>query len=357
MGRWAVNGRAEHGRAHVRPAHSRAARAAHLTLLFALAACGSGPSEPIRPEPPPPPPIPDPIAIPARGTASTLDIATWNVLNFGATNQGPSDDRLQFARVRDVIRGTDADIWGMQEVISGEAFDNLVDSLPGYAGLLADDSTVVGGTDSYHSNEIKVGLIYKTSVLQPTAARIILADLDYEFAGRPPLEITARITFDGNTHDAVFIVLHAKAAADSTSWMRRGAGAAGLKAYLDENWPSTVVFVPGDWNDDVDESISQGRDTPYRVFVNATEDWAFPTAELSEAGITSILGFDEIIDHILASNEGMAWYEEDSALAYRVDEVIENYRQTVSNHVPVMVRFRPGGGLAVCAAENRSGYL
>ena len=322
-----------------------ATRAAHLTLLLTLAACGgSGPSEPIRPEPPPPPPVPEPIAIPARGTASTLDIATWNVLNFGATNQGPSDDPLQFARVRDVIRGTDADIWGMQEVIDADAFQNLVDSLPGYAGILANDSEVAGGTDAYYNAEIKPGLIYKTSVLQPTAARIILADLDYEFAGRPPLEITARLTFDGNTHDAVFIVLHAKAASDSTSWMRRGAAGAGLKSYLDENWPSTLVFVPGDWNDDVDESITQGRDTPYRAFVNAAGDWAFPTAELSEAGITSILGFDDIVDHILASNEGMAWYEEDSALAYRVDELIENYRQTVSNHLPVMVRFRPGGG-------------
>lgn len=344
-GVWALHGRAKHGRAHVPPGPSnRANRAVHLTLLLALAACGSDPSEPIRPEPPPPPPIPEPIAIPARGTASTLDIATWNVLNFGATNQGPSDDPLQFARVRDVIRGTDADIWGMQEVINGEAFDNLVDSLPGYAGILANDSEVAGGADAYQNAEIKVGLIYRTSVLQPTAARIILADLDYEFAGRPPLEITARLTFDGNTHDAVFIVLHAKAAADSTSWRRRGAAAAGLKSYLDETWPSTPVFVPGDWNDDVDESITLGRDTPYRTFVNAAGDWAFPTAELSEAGITSILGFDEIIDHILASNEGMAWYEEDSALAYRVDEFIENYRQTVSNHVPVMVRFRPGRG-------------
>ena len=341
-----MNSRATHGRAHARSGHMgrRAAHAANLTLLFALAACGPGPSDPVRPEPPPPPPAPEPITIPARGTASSLDLATWNVLNFGATNQGPSDDPLQFARVRDVIRGTDADIWGMQEVINGEVFDSLVDALPGYGGVLANDSEVVGGTDAYHNSEIKVGLIYKTSVLQPTGARIILADLDYEFAGRPPMEVTARLTFGNTTQDAVIIILHAKAAADSTSWKRRGDAAAGLRTYLDENWPSTVVLVPGDWNDDVDESITEGRDTPYRGFVNASDDWAFPTAELSAAGVTSILGYDDIVDHILASNEAMAWYEEESALVYRVDELIENYRQTVSNHLPVLVRFRPGGG-------------
>lgn len=310
----------------------------------AVAACGSSPSDPVRPEPPPPTPIPDPITIPARGTPATLDLATWNVLNFGAPNQGPSNDPLQFARVRDVVRGTDADIWGMQEVINGTAFDNLVDSLPGYAGLLADDSNVVGGTGSYHRAELKVGLIYKTSVLQPTGARIILPGLDYEFAGRPPLEVTGTVTFGGNTYDAVIIVLHAKAASDSTSWMRRGAAAAGLKAYLDENWPSAVVFVPGDWNDDVDESITLGRDTPYRAFVNDSTDWTFPTAELSAAGVTSILGYDDIIDHVLASNEAMAWYEEGSTLVYRVDEQIENYRQTVSDHLPVLVRLSPRGG-------------
>ena len=314
------------------------------SLALTLAACGGSDAPTAPPPPEPPPTLPEPIAIPAQGTAATLDLATWNLLYFGAPNQGPSDELLQMARVRDVIRGTDADLWGVQEVTSRTAFDNLVAALPGYSGILANDPTVVGGTGSYHVSEIKVGLIYKTAVVEITGARIILSDLDRPFAGRPPLELSVRLTHAGTTHDAVVIVLHAKASSDTASWRRRAAAGAGLKDYLDANWPSAVVLVPGDWNDDVDQSITTGRDTPYRPFVNAPSDWAFPTAELSDAGVSSILGYSDVIDHVLASDEAMAWYQSGSSLVYRVDELIPNYRETTTDHLPVLVRFRPGGG-------------
>ncbi len=313
-------------------------------LLLTLAACGgSDPPTIPRPDPEPPPTLPEPIAIPAQGTDSTIDLVTWNIRYFGAPNQGPPDELLQTARVRDVILGTDADLWGVQEITNRTAFEDLVSHLPGYGGLLANDPIVVGGSDSYHASEIKVGLIYKTAVLQPTSARIIRADLDHAYAGRPPMEVSARLTFGGATYDAVVIVLHAKASADTASWARRVAAGQGLKEYLDGTWPNTLVLVPGDWNDDVDRSITEGRDTPYRVFVNATDTWGFPTAELSAAGETSILGFDDIIDHVLASNEMMAWYRAGSTLVYRVDQLIPNYRDTTSDHLPVLVRFQPSG--------------
>ena len=311
-------------------------------VLLTLPACG-GSEPPTVPPPEPPLELPDPIAIPAQGTASTIDLATWNLLYFGAPNQGPSDDLLQLARVRDVILGTDADLWGVQEVTNRTAFDSLIAHLPGYEGLLANDPIVAGGSDFYGTSEIKVGLIYKTAVLQPTSARIIRTDLDHAFAGRPPLEVSTRLTFQGATHDAVVIILHAKARADTASWERRAAGAHGLKEYLDSTWPDALVLVPGDWNDDVDQSITLGRDTPYRVLVNATDSWIFPTAELSAAGESSILGFDDIIDHVLASDEMMAWYRSGSALVHRVDRLIPNYRETTSNHLPVLVRFQPSG--------------
>ena len=50
-----------------------------------------------------------------------------------------------------------------------------------------------------------------------------------------------------------------------------------------------------------------------------------------------------MIDHILGSNEAMVYYEAESALAYRVDEYITDYLETVSDHIPVLVRFAPPG--------------
>ncbi len=315
-----------------------------LLLHLAVTACGSdSPAVPIPEPDPEPDPLPQPIAIPAQGTASTLDLATWNLLNFGSTGLGPRDETLQLARIRDVILGTDADVWGVQEVSRADAFETLLSHLPGYGGLLANDDAVVGGSDSYGSGEIKVGLIFKSSAVEVTGARIILSELDHEFAGRPPLEVRVRLHHGGLTRAAVVIVLHAKANSQVASWERRAAAAAGLKEYLDSALADDIVLVPGDWNDDVDESITSGRDTPYRALVDAAPDWTFPTAALTSAGVTSILGYDDIIDHILASDEIMAWYEPGSALVHRVDGYIPDYGNTTSDHLPVLVRFRPAG--------------
>ncbi len=136
--------------------------------------------------------------------------------------------------------------------------------------------------------------------------------------------------------------MHAKAIADETSWERRRAAGEGLKAYLDDTWPDRVVLVPGDWNDDVDESIVRGRDTPYRSLVDAAPEWVFPTADLSAAGARSMPRYTEVIDHILASDEAMAWYQEGSAMVYEVNDFIDDYLDTTSDHLPVMAKFVPG---------------
>jgi len=307
-------------------------------LLLLLAACGPG--SPIEPEPDPDT-LPEPIEIPEQGTDSTLDVATWNLLYFGSKNAGPDDEKLQMARIRDVIKGTDADLWGVQEVTSNATFDTLLTHLPGYDGLLANDSTVTHGSDYYTGGEQKVGVVFKTSMVRITGARLILTEFDSDFAGRPPLELRARLTQEGKTRDAVIIVMHLKAGEDTASYRKRAAASKALKEYVDSTLADDLVLIPGDWNDDVDESITEGRDTPFRNFVDDSADWIFPTAELSEKGSRSHVRYDDMIDHILGSDEVMEDYEEDSALAYEVDEYIPNYAETTSDHYPVLVRFLP----------------
>jgi endonuclease/exonuclease/phosphatase family metal-dependent hydrolase len=157
------------------------------------------------------------------------------------------------------------------------------------------------------------------------------------------LELRVRISVAGAQEDAVVVVIHAKASAEDAAWERRAAAAVGLKAYLEDTWPDSPVFVIGDFNDDIDESITAGRDTPYRPFVDAAPSWVFPTAALTAAGENSILGFSNMIDHILVSNEAMAWYQADSADVYGVDELIPSYETTVSDHLPVLAQFVIGG--------------
>ncbi|HEU5173150.1 MAG TPA: endonuclease/exonuclease/phosphatase family protein [Gemmatimonadaceae bacterium] len=284
--------------------------------------------------------------IPAEGTDSTLDFGTWNVEWFGDASNGPSNEPLQQENVRDVIRMTDLDLWGLQEVVNKSAFDNLLAQLPGYTGFLANDPLVTNGAAYYSdfsNTEQKVGFIYKPSIATLQGARVILTANDYDFAGRPPLEATFSVTLNGTTETLVVIVFHGKAGATSTDRTRRLNASNALKAYLDTSHPTGKVMVLGDWNDDVDVSIVSGMSSPYANFVNDPADYVFPTKALSDAGISSTVNYSDFIDHHLNTNELNATYVAGSARAMRVDQYFTSYGTTTTDHYPVASRYSVNG--------------
>jgi endonuclease/exonuclease/phosphatase family metal-dependent hydrolase len=307
--------------------------------VVGAAACGS-PSQPgpgIEPGP-----DTTRTAVPAQGTPTTLDIGNWNVDWFGATNFGPSDEALQLRNVADVMDGADLDIWGLEEVVDAGQFATLVSDLSGYAGILANDPSVVDGP-AYYSDfgdtEQKVALVWRTAVATLDSARVILTAHDYDFAGRPPVEFHLSVALNGSAEDLVVIVLHAKSGSDTASRDRRDAGAQALKAYLDATYPTQHVMVIGDFNDDVDTSITSGQPSPYRYFVDDPAAYAFPTEALSDAGIASTVSYPDMIDHQLDTNEQMATYVAGSVEAFRADAYIDNYGTTTSDHYPVIARY------------------
>lgn len=315
-------------------------RRSGLLLALALAACGGSSGT-----------TPDPggddvpVSIPSRGTAGTFDVGTWNLSWFGDDGNGPEDEALQLKRVRDVLKGADLDLWALEEVVGQGHFASLLSQLPGYAGILANDASVAGGPGAYSdfgNQEQKVALVYRTSVVEVLGAKVILTEKDHEFAGRPPLEVRVRVRLGGSTQDGVVVVLHAKADAAEASWVRRRDASAALKAYLDAAWPTTRVWVLGDFNDDVDTSISAGRASPYADFVADAGRWSFPTAALSASGTGTMVGRTDAIDHVLVSDEARATYVGGSAEAFRVDAWIPSYATSTSDHYPVLARFQPG---------------
>ena len=287
--------------------------------------------------------------VPAQGTSTSLDLATWNVEWFGDAGFGPTNETLQQANVRDVIAGADADIWALQEVVSKAAFDTLVARLPGYAGVLANDPSVVNGPQFYsdfNNAEQKVALVYKTSIASVNSAKIILTQNDYDFAGRPPMELNLTVTLNGVSEPLVVIVLHMKSGADQTSWQRRQNAGVALKNYLGTTYPTQKVIVLGDWNDDVDTSILAGSPTPYANFVADSANYRFPAKPLSDAGGTSEVTYPgSLIDQHLVTNDFYADYIANSALVFRADQYITSYGTTTTDHYPVLTRYTvPGGG-------------
>ena len=287
------------------------------------------------------------VVIPAKGTATTLDFATYNIEWFGDAANGPTNETLQQSNVRDIISGADMDIWGFQEVVGASAFNSVESQLPGYTGFLANESLVVDGPAYYSdfsNTEQKVGILYKSSVATLVGAKIILKTNDYDFAGRPPMEVTLRVSLNGTTEDIIVIVLHNKCCTDDESYQRRLNASNALKSYIDTTHPTRKVWVIGDWNDDVDTSISIGRASPFKNFVDATTTFRFPTKALSDAGIASTVSYSDMIDHHLVTNESNATYVANSAEVYRVDAYITNYGTTTSDHYPVLSRYTFGGG-------------
>ncbi len=317
----------------------KSARLLALLVAAAVFACATSPTSHASP--------PAPDSIPAQGTPATLDVGNWNVEWFGDPSHGPTDDTLQLDHVRAVMAGASLDVWGLEEVVSANAFARLVAGLPGYAGMLANDPFVKDGPAYYSdfgNTEQKVALVYRTDEVSLDSARVILTDQNYAFAGRPPVAFYLGVTIDGASEPLIVVVLHAKAGSDATSRDRRDQAAAALKAYMDAHWPTQKVLVIGDFNDDVDTSITAGQPSPYRYFTADTAHYDFPTAALSAAGDASTVSYSDVIDHQLDTNEAFADYVQGSAEVFRADHYIANYGPSTSDHYPVIARYRVGTG-------------
>jgi hypothetical protein len=168
-------------------------------------------------------------------------------------------------------------IWGVEEIVSLSRFNSLKSQI-GYAGFLANDPIVQNGA-AYYSDfdnlEQKVGILYKSALASVLSAKVILTQYDFEFAGRPPMEVALRVTLNGRTEDLVVIVLHAKCCS-------------------------------GDFNDDLDTSITPGEPSPYQSFVNDTTRYKLPTKALTDAGIATTAGYPDAVDHHLDTNTAIS---------------------------------------------------
>ncbi len=294
------------------------------------------------------------ITLAPRGTATTLDIANWNLEWFGDTSEAPTNDALQQSNVRDVIAGTDFDVWALEEVVSSTAFANLLAGLSGYDGILANDARVTSGSSYYATSEQKVALVWKKSLGSLVSAKLILTSNDTDFAGRPPMEVHLKLTNNGASEERIFIVLHAKAMADAASWQRRVNASNALKAYLDATYPTQKVIALGDWNDDIDTSILAGYASPYENFVADSSHYDFPTWTLSQKNIGTTCDYSDAIDHQLVTNELAADLVAGSVESYRVDAKVSGYCTNTSDHYPTLVRYDFGFGTGAASLKVTS---
>lgn len=290
----------------------------------------------------------------------TLEVVNWNVEWFGSTVNGPTNDQQQEDNVKSILLNLNADLYGLVEVVNEARLASVVTAMPGYQyviGNYGSHTNPFSPTPSPLGQAQKLAFVYRTSVFSNisttplltvginTAADISNPSYNSWASGRFPFMMTADVTLDGITRTVRFVLVHAKAntAPTTPSYNRRKAGADELYALFNSTYPTDNIVMLGDFNDDLDVTITDGitpNTTSYVTFTNDLVNFSSPTLPLSLAGKKSTVSYNDVIDHVMVSNEMKSYYMNSTAnILTDVAGLVTNYGSTTTDHYPVFSRF------------------
>ena len=302
----------------------------------------------------------------------TLDVVAWNIEWFGDENNSPpagdaNSDDIQKDSVLTILAALEADVVSVQEIADDALFADLVAGLPGYDFILSD--AVSRPNDP--GVKQKVGFIYNTATVSvietkalhesihplynggDTTALVGYPDAADRFwaSGRLPFMMEADVTISGTTERIHFVALHARANSSNDPQSRydmRKYDVEALKDSLDEFYADANLILLGDYNDDVDETVADANTTvsSYEAYANDPDNYTIVSAELSEAGFRSFVFSENMIDHIMLTNELADNYVATSArVGYEFYD--NDYSVTASDHMPVSARLQLSEAVAL----------
>tara|TARA_R110000796_G_scaffold88850_3_gene191802 strand:+ start:3839 stop:9781 length:5943 start_codon:yes stop_codon:yes gene_type:complete len=297
----------------------------------------------------------------------TFDVVAWNIEWFGDETNSPAagnplSDAIQKDSVKTVLQKLNADVYTVEEISDDVLFAQMVSEMPGYSYVL---SEAVSYPNDETGTQQKVGFIYNTATVSVVDTKPLLATIhpyynggddsalvDYPVAdktrfyasGRLPFMMTADITLDGVTKQFNIVALHARANSGTDSQERydmRKYDVEVLKDTLDTQYAAANLIVLGDYNDDVDYTVADGVATTsstYEKYVNDPTNYTFVTSTLSANDYRSYVFRENMIDHIMVSNEIASIYINESVgVGYEFYD--SDYTTTTSDHFPVYARF------------------
>ncbi|HEV9035121.1 MAG TPA: choice-of-anchor J domain-containing protein [Puia sp.] len=309
--------------------------------------------------------------------ASTLSVIDWNLNWFGTPDPtlGPTDKALQKKNVGLILPALHADLYALEEVCDEQALDSIVATMPGYAVVVGEygsfsNPTIPGGPDPLNTVQ-KLAFVYNTAKISAIRTDSLLTlgvtnPLDpfttyYNdwASGRFPYMLTANVTLSDNkggtnTRIIRFIDVHAKANTSPvlTAYARRADGADALDSLLKAQYPNDLLVILGDFNDDLNTTITAGVNPPVTSWSAFTIDdsalYKFPTQPLSPAGQHSDVNFTSVIDNVILSDTMNTYYLPGSATVRSdVATVVTGYGTTTTDHYPVFTQYSftpPGSG-------------
>ena len=297
----------------------------------------------------------------AQSTDTTLEVVSWNIEWFGspAAANGPSDKNLQEANVGKLMKWMNADIYGLVEVVDTMRMRRVVDFMGanefGYViSPYCTQATQPSG-NAWLTGQ-KMAFVYRKSVFSNVTTRGLMrnsATANASWAsGRFPFMLSATVTLEGVSRPMNFIVIHAKAGSTQSDYDKRLAGAQELKDTLDLYYSTTMNLIIGDFNDALNTSIYPGASiTSYQPIVADSTDadhYKSITLPLGVQGQTSMIGYPNVIDNHIISNEAMPFFIR-SSVKIMTDVVtqVSDYvtAKNTSDHYPVLSRYDLNGSI------------
>ncbi len=260
------------------------------------------------------------------GLSNRFEIATWNIENFPKANTQTVTDVAQ------IIKDLDLDLYGVEEIASIRSFDEMLKKLPGWQGVLSNDTYSNG---SYQ----KTGILYKTGFISVSHVQNIFTDDHYAFP-RPPLEAFVTVKdLDGIKFDFNLIVLHLKAKGGSSNEARRKSACQKLYQFITDEIAAGAdsdFVVIGDWNDQLNDPPESNV---FKPFLDDTGMFSFLTLGLNNQYSYISTTYKSLIDQILITKSARKEYGNGDCQVLYLDQEYASYVSYVSDHRPVMARF------------------
>ncbi len=297
----------------------------------------------------------------AQSTDTTLEVVSWNIEWFGspASANGPADKNLQEANVGKLLKWMNADLYGLVEVVDTMRMRRVVDFMgSGDFGYVISPYCTQATQPSGNAwlTGQKMAFVYRKSVFSNVTTRGLMrnsATANASWAsGRFPFMLSATVTLEGVSKPMNFIVIHAKAGSTKSDYDKRLAGAQELKDTLDLYYSTTMNLIIGDFNDALNTSIYPGTSiTSYQPIVADSTDadhYKSITLPLGVQGQTSMIGYPNVIDNHVISNEVMPYFIRSSVkimtdVVTQVSDFVT--AQNTSDHFPVLSRYDLNGSI------------
>ena len=249
-------------------------------------------------------------------STNTLDVVSWNIEQFSSSNTNTTT-------LSEIIAVMDADIIGVQEITSISDFNAMVATIDGWEAMISSSG---GG--------LNTGYLYKISEITINGGLSTIYNDNSSAFPRPP--VIGNFTHISGTQFTI-INLHLKCCGGSTNEARRREAAELLKVYIDANLASVPVLVVGDYNDEIQEA---GSANVFKSFLDDASNYRFADMAIAtgEDSDWSFPSWPSHLDHILMTNELFDRWESTSTL--KIDNCRDSYEAAVSDHRPVMARYK-----------------